>query len=429
MAITKWLPSETWIRPRPTARQRRIDVLLGVVIAVSSVFAVELQYSGAPGVDMGWQDVEGYLWAAGLGLVLCARRMFPLTVLGLTSLLFFGLGVRLMFLGTSVFVQIAMFMAIYTAWAWARRRRELYVVSAVVVVGMFAWVAWQFTSDDFTPPLVSPGLFDPTFALIVYSVMINIIYFFGAIAWGIVSWRGARQREDLQAYAEQLRREQEANAQRAVAEERVRIARELHDVVAHHVSSIGVQAAGARRLLDRAPESAAGALRTIEVSSRTAVSEMHQLVGLLRAYETNGDGTDRSPTPGLDDLERLVADASGDRLRVELGVVGEPFEVSGTAGLSIYRTVQEALSNVREHSTASRAKVILRYLSVDERSHVEVEITDDGSPQKSGRGDDGGWGLQGIRERVQLHRGESEIGPRPSGGFRVRVRLPMEAET
>ncbi|MDN5856697.1 MAG: histidine kinase, partial [Actinomycetia bacterium] len=261
------------------------------------------------------------------------------------------------------------------------------------------------------------------------TVMVNIIYFFGAIAWGIVSSRGARQREELQAYAEQLRREQEVNAQRAVAEERVRIARELHDVVAHHVSTIGVQAAGARRLLDRAPESASDALRTIEGSSRTAVSEMHQLVGLLRAYEANGRGGDRSPQPGLEDLERLVADSSGDRLEAELGIVGEPFEVSGTAGLSIYRTVQEALSNVREHSTASHAKVVLRYLSVEDARHVEVEITDDGSPHKASRGDDdGGWGLQGIRERTQLHRGESEIGPRPSGGFRVRVRLPLEAE-
>lgn len=427
MAIAKWLPNQTWVRARPTTRQRRVDVLVGVAIAGLSVFAVELQYSGAPGVDMGWHDVEGYLWSAGLGLVLCVRRMFPLTVLVLTSLLFLGLGSRLMYLGTSVFVQIAMFMAMYTAWAWSRRRRELYVVSAVVVVGMFAWVAWQFGSDDFTPPLISPGLVDPTLALILYSVMINIIYFFGAMGWGSVSWRAARQRADLQAYAEQLRREQEINAERAVAEERVRIARELHDVVAHHVSTIGVQAAGARRLLERAPESASDALHTIEGSSRSAVSEMHQLVGLLRSYETNGHG-DRAPQPGIDDLEQLVADLPRGRFTADLSVVGEPFEVSGTAGLSIYRTVQEALSNVREHSTASYARVVLRYLTLDDARRIEVEITDDGSPQKAGRGDDGGWGLQGIRERVQLHRGESEVGPRPSGGFRVRVRLPMEAD-
>ncbi|UPK73450.1 histidine kinase [Nocardioidaceae bacterium SCSIO 66511] len=418
--------TETWLRDRPTPRQRRNDALVGVAIAVLSVFAVELQYSGMAGLDMGWHDVEGYLWAAALGLVLCVRRTYPLTVLVLTSLLFFGLGVRLMYLGTSVFVQIAMFMAMYTAWAWSRRRRELYVVSTLVVIGMFAWVGWQFGGDDFTPPLVTPGLLDPTVALIVYSVMINIIYFFGAIAWGMVAWRGARQRAELQAYAEQLRLEQEANAQRAVAEERVRIARELHDVVAHHVSTIGVQAAGARRLLDRAPESASEALRTIEGSSRTAVSEMHQLVGLLRAYETDQHDGDRSPQPGLEDLDVLVAESSGERLDAELVVVGEPFDVSGTAALSIYRTVQEALSNVREHSTATSAKVVLRYVAADGTRKVEVEVTDDGSPRKQTVPRDGGWGLQGIRERAQLHRGESEIGPRPSGGFRVRVRLPLE---
>lgn len=422
------MPSQTWLRERPTGRQRRIDVLLGVLIAALSVFAVELQYSGAAGIDMGWRGIEGYLWAAGLGLVLCVRRTFPLTVLVLSSLLFFGVGYRLVYLGTSLFVQIAMFMAMYTAWAWSRRRRELYVVSAFVVIGMFGWIAWQFYSEDVAGMFVSPGLFDPTLALVLYSVLMNVIYFFGAIAWGTVSWRGAHQREDLQLHAEQLRREQEVNAQRAVAEERVRIARELHDVVAHHVSTIGVQAAGARRLLDRAPESASDALRTIEGSSRTAVSEMHQLVGLLRTYESDDRDGDRSPQPGLDDLESLVTAASGERFATEFVVVGEPFDVSGTGALSIYRTVQEALSNVREHSTATSAKVVQRYLSNDGIRHVEVEVTDDGSPRKSSTNQDGGWGLQGIRERTQLHRGEFEIGPRPSGGFRVRVRLPMEDE-
>ena len=429
MAITELLSSGTWVRERPTSRQRRIDVLLGVVIAGFSMLAVELQYSGVPGVDTGWRGVEGYLWGAALGLVLCVRRAYPLTVLVLSSLLFFGLGSRLAVLGTTVFVQIAMFMAIYTAWAWSRRRRSLYVVSTLVVVGMFGWVGWQFMGDSAAFSYQSPGLFEPIFALIVYSVLINIIYFFGAMGWGSVSWRGARQRAELREQAEALAREQEANAQRAVAEERVRIARELHDVVAHHVSTIGVQAAGARRLVDRAPDDAASALRTIEGSSRTAVSEMHQLVGLLRAYETDGHNGDRAPHPGIDDLEPLVTAAANDRLASEFAVIGEPFDVSGTTALSIYRTVQEALSNVRAHSTAASVKVVLRYLAAHgEARHIEVEVTDDGSSRKPATHREGGWGLQGIRERTQLHRGESEIGPRPGGGFRVRVRLPMEAE-
>ena len=111
MAITRRRGGDTWLRDRPTSRQRRNDALLGVAIAVLSVFAVELQYSGVAGVDMGWRGIEGYLWAAGLGLVLCVRRTYPLTVLVVSSLLFFGLGFRLMYLGMSVFVQIAMFMA------------------------------------------------------------------------------------------------------------------------------------------------------------------------------------------------------------------------------------------------------------------------------------------------------------------------------
>lgn len=401
--------------------------MLGVVLAGLSVTAIELQNSFAPGTDLGWHDVEGYLWAIGLGLVLCVRRAFPLSVLVASTLLFFGIGQRLPGLGISLFVQISLFMALYAAWAWSRYRTRLYWLSGAVVVSMFAWVIQQFADQNPLAGAQKTGLFDPTVAIVVYQLGVNVIYFFGAIAWGLVSWRADRRRETLREQTEKLRHEQEENARRAVADERVRIARDLHDVVAHHVSSIGVHAAGARRMLDRDPESSAGALRTIEDSSRTAVAEMHQLVGLLRSA-SDGSDSDRSPRPGLGELADLVRSSTDERLRVELKTVGARFDVADTVGLSIYRTTQEALSNVRQHSTAKDVSVTLRYLELPEgRQAMEIEIIDDGKPrQRSGADrEGGGWGLKGIEERASMHGGESEIGPRPSGGFRVRLRLPV----
>ncbi|MGH3357557.1 MAG: sensor histidine kinase [Nocardioidaceae bacterium] len=423
--------ADVWLRDRPTPRERRNDVLLGVALAVFSALAIELLHSATPSAPLGWNAVEAYLWAAALGLVLCVRRAFPLGVLVLSSLLFFALGHRVPAFGISLPVQICLFLAMYTAWAWSRKRLALRWTSALVVVGMFVWVVVQFAREDYGAGMPTVGLFDPLVALATYQIGVNVVYFFGAIAFGIVSWRGAHQREELRDQTEELRREQETNARRAVADERIRIARDLHDVVAHHVSSIGVHAAGARRMIDREPASTADALRTIENSSRTAVSEMHQLVGLLR---TAADGTngDRSPHPGLDELPELVDASGGQRVRTELREVGERFEVSETVGLSIYRTAQEALSNVRAHSTASTVAVVLRFLVPDEGGRaVEIEIIDNGSPVSRSAGSDGregGWGLKGIQERATLHGGETEIGPRPAGGFRVRMRLPVAGD-
>lgn len=425
---------DDWIRDAPTPRQRRNDVLVGVALAVFSASAIGLLHSARPVASLGWNGVEAYLWAAAIGLVLCMRRAFPLSVLVLSSLLFFAIGHRVPTFGISLPVQICMFLAMYTAWAWSRKRRALWWTSGVVVVGMFVWVAWQFARADYGAGMPTVGLFDPLVALAIYQIGVNVIYFFGAIVFGIVSWRGAHQREELREQTERLRREQEANARRAVADERVRIARDLHDVVAHHVSSMGVHAAGARRMIDREPAATRDALRTIENSSRTAVSEMHQLVGLLRTATATDIDEDRSPRPGLAELESLVEAVRGDRLHAELREVGDTFGVPDTLGLSLYRTAQEALSNVREHSSATTVAVVLRYLtSGDDARAVEIEIIDNGSPvagtaPRDGR-EHGGWGLKGIEERAVLHDGETEIGPRPAGGFRVRMRLPVMGDS
>ncbi|WP_064750494.1 sensor histidine kinase [Solirubrobacter soli] len=233
-----------------------------------------------------------------------------------------------------------------------------------------------------------------------------------AIAWlgGFALRAGATQAE-----AAELRA---TEAERAVFEERVRIARELHDVVAHHVSMMGVQAGAARLVIDRDPDKAKGALSAIETSSRQAVAELHNLLGFLRQA---GDRDDVAPRPGLGELERLAASMRDSRLLVDVTIQGEERSLPPTVDVSAYRIVQEALTNTVKHSVASRADVHVRYWP----DAVEVEIVDDGRPKAEASPASTGLGLIGMRERAALHGGQLTVGPASGGGFVVKARLPI----
>jgi signal transduction histidine kinase len=211
--------------------------------------------------------------------------------------------------------------------------------------------------------------------------------------------------------------EREQNARRAVFEERVRIARELHDVIAHHVSMMGVQAGAARMVIQRDPDKASQALRAIETSSREAVVELHRLLGFLRQA---GDQDDLAAHPGVSQLPSLTAGMRESDLLVELGIEGEQRPLPPTVDVSAYRIVQEALTNTLKHAQASRADVRLRYWP----GELEVEVVDDGrGPGAPSAQGPGGLGLIGMRERAALHGGQLTAGPVPGGGFSVRVKL------
>ena len=248
--------------------------------------------------------------------------------------------------------------------------------------------------------------------------------FFGVTLLFSVVWMSAfaigrklEQAAAAEQRAEQLEREREAEARAAVAEERARIARELHDVVGHSVSVMTVQASAVRRLL--LPEQAAEreALEIVEQTGREALAEMRRLVGVLRRPE---EGPALAPQPSLEHLDRLVAQARESGLPVELRVEGEPTQLPPGVDLTAYRLVQEGLTNAIKHARASRADVVVRYGDGD----VEVSVTDDGDG--SGDGGGGGHGLVGMRERVTVYGGELEAGPRPEGGYALRARLPVQ---
>ena len=242
-----------------------------------------------------------------------------------------------------------------------------------------------------------------------------------AIGWlaGFALRERAAQADAAEQRATDAERGREENIRRAVFEERVRIARELHDVVAHHVSMMGVQAGAARIVIDSDRVKAKAALTAIEVSSRQTVGELHRMLGFLRQA---GDQDDLAPRPGLSQLPRLAASMSESKLAVALSIEGEERSLPPMIGVSAYRIVQEALTNTLKHAAASRADVRVRYWP----DELEVEIIDDGRGATALPGTSpGGLGLIGMRERVALHGGQLTAGPVSGGGFAVRVKLPI----
>jgi signal transduction histidine kinase len=232
--------------------------------------------------------------------------------------------------------------------------------------------------------------------------------------------RYRREREQaLERLTVDLEREREEKARIAVAEERVRIARELHDVVAHAISVIVLQARGGRRSLATDPGETREALDTIEATGSEALAEMRRLLGMLRR---NDEEIALAPQPSLRYLNALAAQVSEAGLPVALSIEGEPVELPPGIDLSAYRIVQEALTNALKHAGPATARVAVRYGDHD----LELEIADNGVGTSADDGE--GHGLVGMRERVSLYGGKVEAGPRDGGGFAVRARLPIESE-
>ena len=246
--------------------------------------------------------------------------------------------------------------------------------------------------------------------------------FFGGIvftvAWviGFLVGRKLEEADAARERAERLERNREAEARAAVAEERARIARELHDVVGHSVSVMTVQASGVRRLLREDQEREREALLIVERTGREALAEMRRMVGVLRRPE---EAPALAPQPSLERVERLVEQAREAGLPVDLRVQGEAVELPAGVDLTAYRLVQEGLTNALKHANASHAEVLVNYAD----GAIEVTVSDDGKGLGNGGG--GGHGLVGMRERVSVYGGELDAGPQPGGGYRLRARLPV----
>ncbi|MFW5472926.1 sensor histidine kinase [Knoellia sp. CPCC 206450] len=441
---------DDWERPAPPIGP--LDWAVGVGLALVGILLLEMMRSVVD-IDAGGQP-HWVQWLAIVSgaMLLVWRRRHPVAVGGAAAAHMFAVGVTMPQVMGQLALQTVYFVAIYAAVAWSRHRRSALLVVAGITVFMLLWVGWQLALgggiDELTEDARAEGTdgwFSPAVGAVVTSMAVNAFYFVGAILVGQVAWRSARQRARLEEQADTIAAQSDSLQRRAIVDERLRIARELHDVVGHHVAVIGIQAGAARRVLDRRPEDAATALTRIELSSRDAVTQMRNLLGTLRdledapldpnptpAHTSSPTATPtpgrRSPEPTLADLPDLVAAGDHATLRTAYRLVetheGAHAAVPPQVGLTLYRVAQEALANVTRHSTATSADVVTRVVDEGPGSpYAEVEIVDNGRPRAGTSGS--GLGQLGMRERAASHHGTVEIGPRPLGGYRVRVRVPL----
>ncbi|HEY0645882.1 MAG TPA: sensor histidine kinase [Nocardioides sp.] len=425
---------DAWERPRPAIGRQ--DVVLAASVEAVSLLALELVRSSG-----GIEHTDVPVWVQWLAVstgavLLLGRRRWPLVVASLAALHMFVVGVSMPEVMGQLSLQIVYFVAILSGVAWARDRRAMVVVVGTILLFMFAWLGWQFALGsavqewlDDEQLTTATGFFPAIPSAVAITLLVNAIYFGGAIVGGGVSWRAARQRDRLQEQASTIAAQAGRLREQAVLDERLRIARELHDVVAHGVSAMGIQAGAARRVLDRDPDAARTALAHVEQASRDAVTQMRRLLGTLReGGDAQASDESRTPDAGVDDLAALVAQADGQGLAVHLDVVETQADAAQRlprgVGLAVFRTVQEALTNVRRHSTADTVSVVVRIDESRPAPYAEVEVVDNGRPRHGTSGS--GLGQLGIRERAATHDGQVDIGPRVTGGYRVRVRYPLE---
>ncbi|MBT2211826.1 MULTISPECIES: sensor histidine kinase [Actinomadura] len=394
-----------WLQSRPLAADALLALGL-LLVGLPQLYVEDLPH-GEGYEQFRSPDVVNGLLVGMVALALTFRQRYPLSVL-----MFVVAGDSFMVLRDyppSVPDVVAFLIAVYSVAA----HRGLAHSALGGLVGLVYFVV----SVTVMPVDISP------------VVLITDLALVGGV-W--VLGRNLRMRRayftELEDRAARLERARGTDARAARIEERSRIARELHDVVAHHVSVMTVQAGAARRIIDRDADSAREAMSTIEEVGRTALSEMRRIVGVLRTdRDAEQAGRELAPQPGLGDLGELLDHVRETGLSVQLWIEGEARTPSPGVDVAAFRLIQEALTNTLKHAgSQARAWVRLYYTDDD----LTVEIEDDGhgtATIMADNGDNPGHGLVGMYERVALYGGELRIGPRVGGGFGVRARFPLEA--
>lgn len=340
--------------------------------------------------------VLGPLLSAALVLPLAWRRRWPFAVLVVIA----GVAFVQWLSATSLLADVALLVALYTVAAQCSRAKVV-AAFAIVVIG-----------------IVLAGLKWPTNQPLVVGALLTVMAAAAAVIGNNVSTRRAYL-ASVEDRAARLERERDQQVLLAAAAERARIACEMHDVVAHNLSVMIALADGAGYVAGEQPQRASGAMAQVSATGRQALAEMRRLLGVLREGESEGDLA-LAPQPGLAQIEPLADQVRAAGLPVRLETSGTPGELGQGAELTVFRLVQEALTNTLKHADPdARATVKLSY----EPDAIDVEVLDDGKPADPAPAGDGGQGLAGMRERVAVYGGAVEAGPRADGGWRVHARL------
>ena len=348
------------------------------------------------------RKVAGTIVALGIAALMLWRRRYPVAAsVGIATLagLFEFIGRE-----AGVILIAAYLVAFYSVGAFTELRRAVIgfgLTYAATVAALFA----------------DPNVRD-VWENAVFVAVVATSAWIGGVLVRLNRSRSAKLAE----LARQLEHERDERARLAVAAERGRIARELHDVVAHGVSLIVVQAGAGRHALTDDPQRAQAAFAAIEGAARQALAEMRLMLGLLR---DGSESASAAPLPGLDDVDGLVNDVRHAGVDVDIRTEGEPRELPTGVDLAAFRVLQEALTNVRRHAPGAHASVAVRYTP----AAIEIDVVDDGgSPDPARALPAGGHGLIGMRERVHLYGGQLEAGPHPGGGFAVKASIPLVKE-
>ncbi|RFA19060.1 sensor histidine kinase [Subtercola boreus] len=423
-----------WQRQRPSPAALGRDAAVAAVLVVATVGSAFVYASITSFTPPAWW--VSALWAVVIAAPLAFRRRLP-AVVALVVAAAFVAG-QLLFVPEVLFSNICLFVALYSLGAWGVNRTVAKLVRLAIIVGMFLWLFSTLVVNASSPGLgelgAGHGALDPYIALASIQVLQNLLYFAAAYYFGNSAWSSARARELLEERTRELQAERERSQRQAVVLERIRIARELHDVVAHHVSVMGVQAGAARRVLAKVDSDSDGelldkavtAVAAIEENARVAVNDLHHLLGALRQSAPPLTLDDASSL-GVPQLEALIDETRLLGTEVDFWVVGTPGALSPATSLNVYRIAQEALTNARKHAgPAARVDARLRYLD----GAVEIEVSDNGRGGGSRPGanpdvEPGGLGQLGMRERVDAAGGVLEAGPRARGGYVVRARFPV----
>jgi signal transduction histidine kinase len=366
----------------PFLSRRWVDVLVVVLAALAVGEAV----AHPPPAGRAVAVAGALLWT----LPLLARRRFPLAA---PAVVFVVLAVESLLSGSVVTSSSVNPFALLAAFAiiGAHPDQRAALIGGGIGYGALATIVLMDIAD-------------------ADSIVVLFVLSGAAWALGRVLAERGRRTEELRQRAERLEREQET----AALSERARIARELHDVIAHSLSVMTIQAGAARLLLDEDPSRAREPLVAVEETGHQALGEMRRLLGVLRG---TGDEATLAPQPGMRGLDELVGNVRAAGLPVDVELEGPARPLAPALDLTAYRIVQEALTNVLRHAGAARARVRVRYLA----DAVELDVTNTGHVATVRPG---GHGLVGMRQRVDLYGGELEAGPHPGGGYAVHVRLP-----